>query len=114
MIAYFHLAPPESERLLAEGMKGSPAPQIETHTCAVGTKTHCDLYRRVSDLELQVRHDDRGQLMIWAWISGCLVHESLLAEFRKANLTGYRTRQAALRFRDGAVTTEYRELVVTG
>jgi hypothetical protein len=44
----------------------------------------------------------------------CLVHEKLLAEFRKANLTGYRTRPATLRFRDRAVTTEYQELVVTG
>jgi hypothetical protein len=94
-------------------MKGGVVPRIEARACLVG-KPHCAVYRRVSDLALEVNHSDRGKLMIWPWLENCVVHEELLSQFRSANLTGYRTRPATLRFADGAVTAEYMELIVTG
>ena len=119
MTVYFHLAKPQGEGLYADRMKGSPKPEQEIRWCPLtknktdGTR-HLDGSRRISDLALQVTHNDRRETMIWSWMSECLIHESLLEEFRRAKLTGVRTRPAEVRFKDGVVSRDYNEMVVTG
>jgi hypothetical protein len=119
MMTYFHLASPDDERLIAKPMQGVPAPTLDVYPCPISANRdkHIDGCRRVGDLAQQVDHNDRNQLMTWSGPgshAGCLVHEGLLEEFESRGLTGYRTQPATLRFRDGRVTQEYRELVVTG
>jgi hypothetical protein len=43
-----------------------------------------------------------------------VVHNSITTEFRNRGFTGYRLRPATVRFRDGTVSQEYSELLVTG
>lgn len=114
MPTYFRLSSPEDDRLLADRMKGTSPPETESRLCPIAPTEHCDGTRRISDLALQVRHNDNQRLMIWSWLSECLVHEKLLAKFDGIGLNGYRTRLASLRFRDGQTAAEYRELIVTG
>jgi hypothetical protein len=107
MVTYFNLHSLDNERLPAD----APNQEHRILRCSAG---HLDVNRRVSDLAVEVKHNNRGEAIIWAWISGCLVHERLLEEFRRRELTGYRVRDASVRFRDRLVSAEYRELIVTG
>jgi hypothetical protein len=111
MITYFNLHRPESERLLADDSEGSRC--IEKLPCPISHE-HVDGLRRVSDLALEVKHDSRDEKIVWRWIEGCVVHESLVAEFRKGGLTGYRLRPSTVRFRDGGISKDYQELIITG
>jgi len=52
--------------------------------------------------------------MIWCWVEGQVIHESVLDEFERQGFTGYRTQPATVRFLDGLVSSDYHELVVTG
>jgi hypothetical protein len=111
MVTYFNLAAPDSDRLRADHMEGAPD-EKEIVRCRKG---HLAVYRRISDLALQVKHDDVKQTMIWPWIAeSCVVHERIVREFQDFKLTGYRVRPAQVRFRNGAVSRSYVELVVTG
>jgi hypothetical protein len=110
MVTYFNLQAPDSDRLLADHMEGTPAYEIEH--CSRG---HLAVYRRISDLALQLKHDNRDETMVWPWFSGgCVIHEQLLTKFEEQKFTGYRLRPATVRFRDGARSRDYREVVVTG
>jgi hypothetical protein len=52
--------------------------------------------------------------MITAVGCGWVVHASLIEEFEKHEITGYRLRPATVRFRDGYLSKDYSELVVVG
>ena len=113
MVTYFNLTRPDSERLLADTAEGAPEAEIEVLQCPI-TDEHLDGSKRVSELAWQVTHNDKGELLIWDWIEGCVVHRRVLDEFVKRGLTGYRLKPATVRFRDGIVSNDYCELIVTG
>ena len=113
MITYFNLTRPASEHLLADVAKGAPKAQMEILSCPI-TDEHLDGSRRVSELAWQMTHNDRKELLIWDWIEGCVIHQTVLDEFSKRGISGYRLKPATVRFRDGIVSNDYSELVVTG
>lgn len=113
MITYFNLGYPDEERMMADTMNGAPNPKHEILRCPI-TDEHVDGDRRVSDLALQVNHNRTDELMIWAWVEGCVIHHRVLNEFERRGFTGYRLRPALVRFRDGRISKDYSELVVTG
>ncbi|HET9408154.1 MAG TPA: hypothetical protein VFO39_13020 [Candidatus Sulfotelmatobacter sp.] len=98
---------------MADTMKGAPEEKHEILRCPI-TDEHLDGSRRVSELALQVKHNHTDESIIWAWVDGCVIHQRLLEEFAKREFSGYRLRPATVRFRDGAISKDYRELVVTG
>jgi len=78
------------------------------------TKLDYDIDRRNS-LTVELTHNRRDQLMIWATgPSSCLIHEQLAAEMDKRGFTGYQLVPSEMRFRDGVVSREYHRFVVTG
>lgn len=76
------------------------------------TNLHLEGYRRVGALYLEVNHNKRDELIIWG--AGYAIHKHILEEFEKEGFTGYRTKPALVRFRDGSTSTEYCEFIVTG
>lgn len=106
---YFNLRSPDSERLWADHNKGCRA-SVKT-PCPV-TKEHHRLGGNIGDLYLEVKHNRRDELMVWAWSVG--VHERILEGFEREGFTGYRVKPALVRFRDGSTSNEYHELIVTG
>ncbi len=78
------------------------------------SKEHGDLNRRVGPLVLEVSHNRKDEIMIWGWIESYVVHSRLLEEYVKQGFTGYRTKPAVVRFRDGSTSNEYHEFIVTG
>jgi hypothetical protein len=69
--------------------------------------------RRWNEIFVQVRHNKREETIIWT-IGDRVMHERLLSEFEGQGFTGYRPLPAKVRFRDGSVSQEYREFIVTG
>jgi hypothetical protein len=113
MVTYFNLHAPSSEGLLAHYLEGSQV-KNEVIPCRISSE-HLDGRRRVSDLALEVKHDKRDEQIIWPWIPETVViHKRLLAEFKSRSITGYRLKPATVRFRDGGISRDYMELVVTG
>lgn len=110
MVTYFNLHWPDSERLLADTETDE---ETEDKACPITTK-HLDGSRRVSPLALTLKHNRRDETMIWCWVEGLVVHERLLEGFEQQGFTGYRTRAATVRFRDGQLSNNYQELIVTG
>lgn len=113
MVTYFNLTNPDSERLFADIIPDMPQPILELSACPVNSE-HYDGRRHVGEWALQVKHNRRDELIIWQWISGLVVHKSLLGKFADCGFTGYRLKPATVRFRDGAVSQDYQELIVTG
>jgi hypothetical protein len=70
--------------------------------------------RRIGPLSLEVKHNRREEQIIWLWLGGLVVHEQLLDAFQEQGFTGYRANPATVRFRDGVISTEYLEFIVTG
>lgn len=70
--------------------------------------------RRVSKMTLEVKHNRRDEKLIASIFPERLIHASLADEFASHELTGYRLRPATVRFRDGQVSEDYSELIVTG
>jgi hypothetical protein len=64
--------------------------------------------------EFEVKHNRAEEEIIWSWLSGFVVHEKVLEGFNREGFTGYRVNPAKVRFRDGSISTEYREFIVTG
>ncbi|MGA8087633.1 MAG: hypothetical protein WCA10_10020 [Terracidiphilus sp.] len=109
MMPFFNLTYPHSQGLLADNNKSQG--ERERIPCPITTK-HWDGHRRISPLYLEVKHNRRDELMIWG--AGLGIHEQILGEFKKEGFTGYRVAPASVRFRDGSISTEYQELIVTG
>jgi hypothetical protein len=109
--AYFHLADAGSQQLLGSSAKDAPY-HVESRFCFHdGTHLH---NRRTTDLALEVKHNKRDELIISSWTGERVVHRSLTGEFESRGFTGYRLRPATVRFRDGYLSDEYSELIVTG
>jgi hypothetical protein len=111
MAEYFHLDRPASDRLSAFDSVDEPY-EVSLCPATSGMSQHRSI-RRIHDLELEVKHRKRDELMIWA-LFGRVVHASLVAEFEKRGFTGFRLRPASVRFRDGYLSHDYYELIVTG
>jgi hypothetical protein len=110
MITYFNLRAPTSEQLLADNESYG---NRQNFPCSITTE-HLDGSRRIGQLLASVKHNRHDERMIWCWAFGFLTHESLLAEFAQQRFTGYRSQPATLRFRDGSISREYHEFIVTG
>jgi hypothetical protein len=52
--------------------------------------------------------------MIWCSVEGLAIHEGLWDDFKAQGFTGYRTQPAEVRFKDGSISSDYREFTVTG
>lgn len=106
---YFQLMAPDSEKLWADFNKSSgervriPCPE---------NPQHLGVSIQNSPLYLEVKHNSRARMMIWAW--GVAIHRELAERFRGEGFTGYQLRPAIVRFRDGETSSEYQELAVTG
>jgi hypothetical protein len=111
MTKYSHLVAPESDRLLATEVGRTT--RWETSYCPTGDE-HFDGQRRVTDLSVRVNHDRDDEQMIWTWGGECLVHESLVAEFRAHGFSGFQLKPATVRFREGRISRSYQEIVVVG
>ena len=61
-----------------------------------------------------MRHSRKDEWVIEASLEGLVIHARLIEEFEKLGFTGYRLKPATVRFRDGYLSGEYSELVVTG
>jgi hypothetical protein len=68
--------------------------------------------RRIAPLYLEMKHNRRDEKIIWGF--GCAIHDSILEGFAKEGFTGYRLEPATVRFRNGSISTEYHEFIVTG
>jgi hypothetical protein len=112
MIEYFELAGSDSHHLSATDTDQNPN-EVTLCPATTGWNQHrCS--RRVADLELEVRHTRHDEWIVAAFCQGLVMHARLLEEFEKRSLTGYRLRPATVRFRDGSLSREYSQLVVTG
>jgi len=121
MSKFYCLAAPDSDRLLAAGDLAStpgarpcpPCPTNPNHGHCVTPETDEQVDAPVI---LDVRHNTRGQLLIWSWPPWPCVafHNSLLQKMHEAGFTGYELRPATVRFRDGLLTHDYQRLQVTG
>jgi len=110
MTDYYNLTYTSPERVAAHG--DGNLGQWESIPCPITTQ-HLDGYRRISPLYIEVRHNRRDESVIWG-AAGLAVHERVLEGFERQGFTGYRSKQALVRFRDATESTEYREFVVTG
>jgi hypothetical protein len=113
MPEYYLLAPPDSTTPLAELI--AEAADWEISVCPTADFLHYDGHRLKSNLAVKVPHNRKNVLLIWTWGLGCcLIHEKLIAELEAIGATGYRLKPGSVRFRDGSISNEYRQLVVTG
>ena len=113
MPEYYLLAPPDSTAPLAEQI--AEAADWEISVCPTADYLHFDGHRLKSNLTVKVSHNRKNVLLIWAWLRGRpLIHEKLIEELEAMGATGYRLKPGSVRFQDGSVSNEYRELVVTG
>src|ERR1022692_1038095 len=78
MAEYFWLGPPTPVAPLAEQI--AEAADWEISVCPTAEFEHYDGHRLKSDLAVKVSHNRKNELLIWAWVRGCLVHEKLIAE----------------------------------
>src|SRR5258708_350692 len=111
MPEFFHLGEPESERLLASTDEAAPY-QVRRITCPLNPDHNHS--RPTSPVALQVKHNKQDEWMISSWLGERVVHQALVAEFEKRKFTGYRLKPATVRFRDGALSSDYSELIVVG
>jgi hypothetical protein len=111
LISFFNFTYPQSERLMADFNKSFG--ERETFLCPISPE-HDGGHRRIGPLYLEVKHNRRDELIIWAWGQGCAIHEQILDEFEREGFTGYRVEPATVSFLDGSASTEYREFIVTG
>jgi hypothetical protein len=102
---------PDSERLLGATTQGGWL-DVDRRACPNNPR-HIPGKRRWNEIFVDVQHNRRDEAIIWT-VGDCLILENLLEEFRLKGFTGYRALPAKVRFRDGLVSNEYRELIVTG
>jgi hypothetical protein len=106
---YYYIEPVYSEKF--HGDDNSQA-RNEDIPCPI-TNKHLDGSRKVGQLHLDLHHNERKEWIIW-WLMGNVVHQKIVEEFEKEKFTGFRTEPATVRFRDGEISQEYREFIVTG
>lgn len=107
---YYYIEPVYSDRFYGDG--NDSYSQRETIHCPI-TREHLDGSRRVGPLNLKVHHNDRSEWIIWS-VAGLVVHQDMLEEFGKEKFSGFRTEPATVQFKDGTISREYREFIVTG
>ena len=112
MVEYFRLEVAESRRLLARDTRENP---YEYTLCPAtsGQNQHRGA-RRTGTFQLEVSHNKRDHWIIADWFGHMVMHARLLEEFAKRGFTGYRLQPATVRFRDGHLSHDYSELIVTG
>jgi hypothetical protein len=69
---------------------------------------------RPAELALEVKHNRFQELMIGTLVGDVVIHASLAARFEQCGFTGYRLNPASVRFRNGRVSGDYRELIMVG
>ena len=116
MTEYFRLTSPKSDRLWAVTCAGSDDQEVSLCPSSDLTRgdVHWDGQRLRTNLIVSLKHNRRDELVIWGWFDECLVHKTVLAEFKALGLSGYRLKPAKVRFLDGRVSTDYSQLVVVG
>jgi hypothetical protein len=107
---YFTLERPK-DGLIASYAKDVPI-WADGPPCSL-SRSHLNMIR-VSNITLEVKHNRRDEKLIASVYPERLIHASLADELASHKLTGYRLRPAAVRFRDGKVSEDYFELIVTG
>jgi len=112
MVEYLRLIGPDTQHLLAADA-GKDCTNVSLCPVTSGMNQHRSI-RRTGDLALEVKHTERDQWLISGILHGMAVHARLLDEFEKRGFTGYRLKPATVRFRDGYLSHDYSELVVTG
>ena len=112
MIEYFRLTGPHSNRLVASAQRDAPG-EVSLCPATEGDSQHRNI-RHTGRLTMEVKHDDRSQWIIEGLFAGPVFHARLIEEFERRGFTGYRLRPATVRFRDGELSNEYAELIVTG
>jgi hypothetical protein len=80
---------------------------------AVFAESRSKGWRRLSDLALEVQHRKHDETLIASGMKR-VIHTNLAEEFEKRGLSGYRVRPATVRFRDGVLSKDYLQLVVSG
>jgi hypothetical protein len=108
---YFTLDDPKSDRLYAQGDPSVPL-QYKQLTCSAEERHNREV--GAGPIAWAVNHNDRDAWMITAAACGWIIHASLIDEFAKNGITGYRLRPATVRFRDGYLSRDYSELIVVG
>ncbi|MDE3202473.1 MAG: hypothetical protein KGN79_16305 [Acidobacteriota bacterium] len=107
---YYWIDPVYSDRFYGDGNESYS--HREHSRCPI-TREHLEGSRRVGRLNLHMQHNDRSQWIIWS-VAGMVIHQDILEEFEKERFTGYRTEPATVQFKDGVISQEYQEFIVTG
>jgi hypothetical protein len=108
MDRFFNLVPPafyQADYTREAKLRISRCPFSDDHLASL---------RRLSNLDISLKSGKGDETMLWCLQHECLVHQSLIAEFERQGLTGFRVRPATIRFPDGRVSKDYKELVVVG
>jgi hypothetical protein len=111
MPSSFLLSWPDAESLLGSAKQGGWL-DIERRSCPINPD-HRPGRRRWNELIVKFPHNRREDSILWT-LGDCLVHERLLADFERLGFKGWRSLPAKVCFRDGEVSDQYRELLVTG
>ncbi len=111
MTNHYCFQQPDSDQLAGVAVQGGLL-DVEDVACPVES-WHRPGRRLWHELVVEVSHNKREETIIWA-LGDCVIHERLLAEFERQQFTGYRLQPATVRFRNGAISKDYRQLVVTG
>ncbi len=107
---YYFIEPVYSDRFYGDGNESYS--QRETIPCPI-TREHLDGSRRVGPLHMRLHHNDRREWIIWS-VAGLVIHQDILEDFEKAQFTGFLTQPATVQFKDGTMSHDYREFIVTG
>jgi hypothetical protein len=86
--------------------------KIECWRCPVYPERHRG-NRRTSELFVEVMHNRRNESLIFTF-TDVLIHSRLADQLTQRGMNGFRTKPASVRFRDGTVSREYCEFLVTG
>jgi hypothetical protein len=110
MSNYYILQPGSSNLLSARNLSYG---NREIKKCQLNPD-HSDINRRIGPLSIELQHNRRDEIIIWSWLESCVIHTKLLADFEQKGFKGYRILPASVRFKDGSVSNDYHEFIVTG
>jgi hypothetical protein len=112
MTEHYCLLRPKSERLFASWDDAVHHETAVASTCSVDPE-HGGL-RRACSLALQVGHNKRDEAMIFSWIGDLAISNELAEKLSKKGIGGFRCQPATVRFRNGELSRDYSEFIVTG